>query len=145
MYYLTKQKVYCTYVHIKILVDTSVILAVAMNEPEKDTLVAATNGHTLAAPPVLPYEIGNALSAMFRRKRIDKDEVIGIWRAIGEIPVELVSSDIENSLLMSTEFGNYAYDSYFIQCAIEHRLHLLSLDRRLNEIARELGVHILEL
>jgi hypothetical protein len=48
----------------KIIADTNIFLAVALDEPEKERIVSLSEGFDLAAPNVLPFEIGNALSAM---------------------------------------------------------------------------------
>ncbi len=54
----------------RIVTDSSVFLAVALNEPEKVRLIEITTGNDLIAPDVLPFELGNALSSLCRRKRI---------------------------------------------------------------------------
>ena len=54
----------------KIVADTNIFLAVALNEPEKKEIIALTVGHELIAPEILPFEIGNALSALVKRKRL---------------------------------------------------------------------------
>lgn len=57
-----------------IVVDTSVILAVVLNEPSKAELIRLTIGAELIAPLSLHWEIGNALSAMLKRNRVSLDE-----------------------------------------------------------------------
>ena len=59
-----------------IISDTNIFLAVALNEPEKDTIIELTSNVTAVAPEILPYEIGNALSAMIKRKQVTYDEAI---------------------------------------------------------------------
>ncbi len=58
----------------KIVVDTSVIVAVIANEPEKTALIEMTRGSELVAPHSVHWEIGNAFSAMLRRKRLTSGE-----------------------------------------------------------------------
>jgi len=53
-----------------LVVDTSVIIAVITNEEHKRQLINLSKGADLIAPPSLHWEIGNAFSAMFKRKRI---------------------------------------------------------------------------
>ena len=44
-----------------------------------------------------------------------------------------------------TEQGNmYAYDAYFLDCAIRHKAPLLTLDRKLKKAAQNLKVEIME-
>ena len=51
-----------------IITDTNIFLAIALNEPEKEQIIQLTSGVNIIAPEILPYEIGNALSAMIKRK-----------------------------------------------------------------------------
>jgi len=53
-----------------IVSDTNILLAVIFNEPEKDNIVQLTSGNDAIAPEILPYEVGNALSAMIKGKQI---------------------------------------------------------------------------
>lgn len=57
-----------------IVIDTSALLAVLLGEPERDRVVQITAGHTLIGPGSIPWEIGNAFSALFKRKRLTLDE-----------------------------------------------------------------------
>ena len=53
-----------------LVVDTSVILAVLTSEPERMNIVRLTQDANLLAPASVHWEIGNALSAMIKRKRL---------------------------------------------------------------------------
>jgi hypothetical protein len=44
-----------------LVVDASVLIAVILNEPLKDQLIAVTRGATLISPTSLPWEVGDAL------------------------------------------------------------------------------------
>ena len=78
----------------KVVADTNTFMAVALDQPERRWLAAVTEGCSLVAPSVLPYEIGNALSALVKRKAIAGDKAPLVWDAVQEIPVELVQVDI---------------------------------------------------
>ncbi|MBU1170697.1 MAG: hypothetical protein KKD44_14145 [Proteobacteria bacterium] len=52
-----------------IVVDTSALIAVIVGEPERNTIIELTTGNTLIGPGSIPWEIGNAFSAMFKRQR----------------------------------------------------------------------------
>ena len=129
----------------KIVVDSSVLMAVAMNEPEKKQLVEQTKGHELLSPELLPYELGNALSAMLKRKRIKKHEVGKIWTILEAIPIELRQFNIEEALQLCCQYDIYAYDAYFLQCAIDYRLPIISLDKQLNAVASKVGIKTMEI
>jgi predicted nucleic acid-binding protein len=53
-----------------IVADTNIFLAVVLNEPEKELIIQLTSNMVIIAPEILPYEIGNALTAMVKRKQI---------------------------------------------------------------------------
>jgi len=59
-----------------IVLDTSAIIAVIADEPEKARLVELTQGATLVVPPSVKWEIGNAFSAMLKRSRITLEQAV---------------------------------------------------------------------
>ncbi len=111
---LTKDDVYCTIVLVKIVTDTCILLAVALDEPEKPRLIELTEGHDLIAPSVLPFEVGNALSTMCRRELLSDDESLAVWDTIQLIPIEFRSIDVRSALRIAIEHKIYAYDAYFL-------------------------------
>ena len=124
----------------KITVDTSTILAVVLNEPEKRQLIEITKDAHLIAPMSLHWEIGNAFSLMFKRKRIIYREAMEAYRMYQEIPLEIMSIDMGDALKISHDFGIYAYDAYMLACALENKAALLTLDHRLSETATKLKI-----
>ncbi len=134
----------CTIVYMDILSDTNIFLAVALNEPEKNRIIQLTSGMNAIAPEILPYEIGNALSAMVKRKQITNTEALSAQSTVSKIPVRLISADIQESLKLAIEFNIYAYDAYFLQCAKSFSCPLLTLDKRMKQIATKLNIEVLE-
>ena len=52
--------------------------------------------------------------------------------------------DVERALRMATDFGIYAYDAYFLECAKSHGGALITLDQQMKRIASQLGLRVLE-
>ncbi len=127
-----------------IIADTNIFLAVVLNEPEKKEIIALTVGHDLIAPEVLPFEIGNALSALVKRKRLTREEALLAWKACLAIPVDLRSINIEKALSIAMQNNIYAYDAYFLECAKSLRCSLLTLDRQLKSVCEDLSIKVLE-
>lgn len=127
-----------------IVADTNIFLAVSLNEPEKSRVIQLTMDASIIAPEILPYEIGNALSAMVKRKKLTEEEALEAERVTGLIPVRLVSVDVHASLKIAAEQHIYAYDAYFLQCARVYSLPLLTLDKRMKQVAAQLGIQVLE-
>ncbi len=128
----------------KIIADTNTFVAVVLYEPERDSIIKLTVGHELIAPEVLPFEIGNALSVMLRRKKITTDEMLSAWSATQKIPVDLRAVDIAKALEISSNFHIYSYDAYFLVCALFLHSPLLTLDKRMNQIAKALDIQTIE-
>jgi len=128
----------------KIVADTNTFIAVALNEPEKEMIIRLTGGHDLISPEVLPFEIGNALTAMLKRNVLDADEVILAWEMVQHIPVDLRRIDIGAALKLATQYNLYAYDAYFLECAFNLHSPLLTLDRQMKGIAKEIGIQVME-
>ena len=125
-------------------VDTSVIVAVVLNEPSKAGLVAATRGAELIVPASLHWEVGNALSALFKRRRIDLEQARAALESYDKIPLRLDEIDLEASVSLADRYGIYAYDAYVIECARRYHTPLLSLDGAQCQFALREGVDILE-
>lgn len=127
-----------------ILVDANVYLAVILDEPEKQSIINLTLNCELVSPLVLPYEIGNALSAMFKRNRLTKAQIIECFDIYNKIPVRLVDVDIKVALKIASEYNIYAYDAYYLEIARRLKFNLLSLDKKMISVASEIGIHLLE-
>ncbi len=126
-----------------IISDTNIFLAVALNEPEKEWIIQLTSETDVIAPEILPYEIGNVLSAMIKRKQINGKEAILAQEKASLIPVRLVSIDIQQALMLAIKFNIYAYDAYFLQCAKSLSYPLISLDKRMKQVAKKLNIEVL--
>jgi predicted nucleic acid-binding protein len=129
----------------RIVVDTSVLIAVISNEPTKPALVQATRGAALLAPASVHWEIGNAFSAMLKRGRVRLTEVRKALEAYGEIPVRFVEVDLIDALQLVDRLKIYAYDAYVLTCAQAHRSPVLSLDGGLIQAAEKIDVDVVEI
>lgn len=128
----------------EIIADTNIFLAVALNEPQKPRIIEITADSNVLAPDLLPYEIGNALSAMVKRRQVSASQALEAERRARRIPVRLVAVDVQASLQLALEQDIYAYDAYFLHCSKSFSGLLLTLDRRMKQVARSLNLRLLE-
>jgi predicted nucleic acid-binding protein len=128
----------------KLIVDTSVIIAVLANEPIKKKLIKLTKGAELLAPKSVHWEIGNAFSAMLKRKRIEISKVIKAIQLYDSISITFVDVELEESLLIADKLNIYAYDAYLIACSLKNHCPLISLDNGLIQAAKNFGVNTVE-
>jgi len=128
-----------------IVIDSSVIIAIIGNEPEKNALIQLSKGARLIAPHSIHWEIGNAFSAMFKRKRLTLEKAIKAIEIYKKIPIRFEDIELDTALQIAERLGIYAYDAYLITCALKYDSLLLSLDRKLINFARQENVRILEI
>ncbi len=127
-----------------IVIDASAIIAVLVNETEKPALLHVTQGARLLAPPSVPWEIGNAFSAMLKRHRITIDQAIQAIEAYVAIPIRLMDVELVEAMRLADQLNLYAYDAYLLLCAARYHAPLLSLDRNLIVAAIQLGLDVIE-
>lgn len=130
----------------EIVADASAFLSVALEEPGHALVIEKTIGARLVAPEVLPYEIGNALIAGRKRKRhrLSDKEIQTAYARSQRIPVQLVQIHIAEALKLALRWNIYAYDAYYLQCARERGLSLMSLDGDLCAIAKTMKIPLVE-
>jgi predicted nucleic acid-binding protein len=119
------------------VVDTSVVLAVILGESHKRRLEGLTQGVDLIAPLSLKWEVGNSISAMFKRKMISLRESERALNAFYEIPIQFVDIDLYSALKICHEYNIYAYDAYMVICSQKREVPLLTLDGILKSVAQK--------
>ena len=125
-------------------IDTSALIAVIGNEASKGRIIEITENYSLYAPVSVHWEIGNAFSAMFKRQKIDVEVAKLAVKAYQEIPVKFIDVPLEQALKLSYSQKIYAYDAYLIQCAQQTSTSLLTLDKGLKTVAKNIGIQVLE-
>lgn len=128
----------------RVVIDTSVVVAVIAEEPDKALLVGLTQGADLVAPPSLHWELGNALAAQLRRGRLTLEQAQKLLRIYRRIPIHFEEVSLESTLEIAEEQGLYANDAYMIACAQKYRCPLLTLDKGLERAASDAGVEVME-
>lgn len=128
----------------RIVVDTSVIIAVITNELHKKHIIEITKNAELIAPPSMHWEIGNAFSAMFRRSRISLEQAKLALSEYKKIPIKSHDVSLDSVLEISKKYNLYAYDVYFLLCAKNLKVPLLSLDKQMIENGKIMGLNTIE-
>jgi len=127
-----------------ITIDTSALIAVITNEPKKSRIVQLTVDTNLLAPLSVHWEIGNAFSAMIKRNRITALQAQSCIALYQQIPLKLVDINLAKTIDLVEQLKIYAYDAYLIQCALQTKTPLLTLDTGLIQAAKAVGITILE-
>jgi predicted nucleic acid-binding protein len=128
----------------EIVIDTSAVIAVITDAPEKAGLIKVTEDATLVAPSSVHWEVGNAFSAMIRRGRLTPEVAARAIEIYHSIPIRFIEVDLMASLLIASEHHLYAYDAYLIECSRARRASLLTLDRPLARVATKMTIDVVE-
>ena len=128
-----------------IVIDTSAILAVLLDEPEKQAVVEATMGSVVSAPASLRWEVGNAATAGVRRRRLTTERARQLLTDFEQVKIREVAIDLLRAVDLGLELGIYAYDAYILEAARSSGFPLLALDGPIRRNAKKLGLSLVEL
>ena len=87
--------------------DTSALIAVIADEPERRRIIEFTTGNTLIGPGFIPWEIGNTFYAIFKQNRLTLDEARKSLVFFDSIPLRYIKPDFVNALKISKQANIY--------------------------------------
>jgi predicted nucleic acid-binding protein len=130
---------------VNFVIDTSAILAVLLDEPEKQAVVEATAGSVVCAPASLRWEVGNAATAGVKRHRLTTERARQLVSDFEQVRIRELAIDILRAVDLGLELGIYAYDAYILEAARSSGFPLLALDGPIRRNAEKLGLSLVEL
>jgi len=126
-----------------IVIDASCVLSFLLNQDGSENVVSIVGENQLVAPSCLPFEIGNAISKLMKRKLISVYEGVSVFHEFARIPIRLIEPDIPNSIVIAGESESYAYDCYYLNIASQMVLPLFTYDDKMKETAEKRGIKCL--
>jgi len=127
-----------------IILDASAIIAVIADEPEAQIVINCTKGAAIISPNIISCEIANALTRMMRKGIVtSKEQMIELIQNFKKIPLKMVEIDLEKTLEIAWNFKIYAYDAFYLEAAKRLGFPLISFDRGMIKIAKELNLTVL--
>jgi predicted nucleic acid-binding protein len=127
-----------------ILIDANIAVAIILNEPTKSSIIKATVGHDVVSTEILPHEVGNALTALYKRKHLTGEQVQEAFVRFERIPLRLIKVNIGAALDIACTCRIYAYDAYYLELARRLRLPLLTLDKQMKQNGKTMQLDMLE-
>jgi len=128
----------------EVVLDTSVIIALLSSETERNAIIEIINGKNFICPESVTAEIGNAVSAMFKRNRITLEAGKNLITAFQNLKIKLLPLNLTRSIEICGKYDIYAYDSYVLECAERIKSDLATLDNRMKKVAEKLNISIIE-
>jgi predicted nucleic acid-binding protein len=128
-----------------LVIDTSAILAVLLEEPEKQAVVNVTMGRILSAPASLRWEVGNAAAAGVKKRRLTAPRARRLISDFERVTIRELTIDLLRAVDLALELGLYAYDGYILEAARSSGYPLLTLDGTIQRSAKRLGLPLVEI
>jgi predicted nucleic acid-binding protein len=125
-----------------IVVDCSYTMAMVMPDERRPRSLALAEESQLVAPQIWRYEVANALSMAVRRGRLEADRATMLSRRVDDYGVDLDRGDItvHQRYIAARTHDLSAYDAAYLDLALHRRYGLATLDARLGDLARRLGL-----
>lgn len=96
-------------------------------------------------PALWLYEVANALAVAARRGRMSAETATDMARLLVSLPIDLAEPvrDVSDVMQLATDHDLSAYDAAYLQLAVSTDTPLATLDGRLIDAARAVGVRLL--
>jgi predicted nucleic acid-binding protein len=123
-----------------VVCDTSVLAAIAFEEPASAQARALTRSKRLLAPSLLRYEMAQTAVKKCLRNPDDASRVVQGFAANLRVPVRLLLPSWPAVVELARKHKLSAYDASYLQLAKELHIPLATLDARLGRAAEDLGI-----
>jgi predicted nucleic acid-binding protein len=125
-----------------IVLDCSFVMAMVMPDEARPRSLALVEENSLAAPPIWVFEVANAFHMAVRRNRLSAQDAARLSRRIDEYDVQVDGGDcsIHQRFIASQNHDLTAYDAAYIELALLRRCAIATLDGRVADAARRLGL-----
>lgn len=130
-----------------LVLDASIALVWFLPDEESsvaDDTLRRLDGAEATVPDLFWHEMRNVLMTSYRRKRLSLAEV---WHSMQRLDqLSIITAAVSNNdhiLTLAERHGLTAYDAAYLALALETRLSLATLDKRLIAAATQEGVPLL--
>lgn len=124
--------------------DTSIVIALLASEEERQHILHVAEDYELVCATSIDAEIGNAVSAMFRRRRISLEQGQAIISGFQASNFRTFPLNLSRAVEISHHCNIYAYDAYVLECAERLNAPLLTLDGGMKRAATLLNIALIE-
>lgn len=130
------------------VVDASVTLAWCFEDeasPQTEAILDLLSDDTAVVPSLWELEVSNVLLFGERRRRLTESQTARFVALLGQLPilVDSASVDMEAVLAVGRHHALTAYDAAYLVLAEREGVPLATLDVRLRNAARAVGVQLM--
>lgn len=128
-----------------IVIDCSYALAMVMPDQQRPAGMGQVAQTRMLVPSIWPYEVANAFRSAVRRGRIGAQEMLAIVARIEALQIEpsgTFDATVRQRYIAALSHDLTAYDAAYIDLATQRRCALATLDARLAQAARNVGLDV---
>lgn len=120
------------------VLDASILIQTIVREKYTDVALKLVSMlEEIYAPPLILYEIGNALVILKRRNFITKEDAMRKFNYVKSIPtLNIKEIEFDRAIDMAIELDITLYDASYLNLALEMEAQLITADRKLYEKGR---------
>lgn len=122
----------------EIVIDASVMVSILFEDEEseysKSVLECIMQGRGVIVPEIFHAEVLNVILVSERRGRIDNDDIYQMLKFLSDLEVVTMSFTNKKEILrLARNYNLTSYDATYLGLAINKKIHIATLDKRLME------------
>ena len=122
----------------EIVIDASVMVSILFEDEEseysKSVLECIMQGRGVIVPEIFHVEVLNVILVSERRGRIDSDDIYQMLKFLSDLEVVTMSFTNKKEILrLARNYNLTSYDATYLGLAINKKIHIATLDKRLME------------
>jgi predicted nucleic acid-binding protein len=130
------------------VVDASITLAWCFEDeasPQTEAILDLLSDDTAVVPSLWELEVSNVLLLGERRRRLTESQTARFVALLGQLPILVDSAgvDMEAALAVGRHHALTAYDAAYLVLAEREGVALATLDTKLRDAARAVGVQLI--
>jgi len=122
----------------EIVIDASVMISILFEDEEskysKSVLECMMQGRGVIVPEIFHAEVLNVMLVSERRGRIDSDDIHQMLKFLSDLEVVTMSYTNKKEIMrLARNYNLTSYDATYLGLAINKKIHIATLDKRLME------------
>ena len=117
------------------VVDASALGALVFGEPNAEAIASELMSATLAAPPLLRFELASICLKKIKTHPAQAEEILAAFRLSKRLDIEIVEVVHPEVIQLARKTGLTTYDASYLWLAHQMNGRVVTLDKRLAEVS----------
>ncbi|MDH5560275.1 MAG: type II toxin-antitoxin system VapC family toxin [Deltaproteobacteria bacterium] len=131
----------------RFVLDCSIVMAWCFEDESNsyaESILESLGQYEALAPAIWPLEVGNVLRVAQRKKRLNEASVMRFLSLLRGLPIIVEQESplrmFQEIFFLAGEHDLSTYDASYLDLAMRNNLSLATLDKKLVETAKKIGV-----